>query len=407
MSNSASSSFQNISSPITNTSMNDTTVTSSSTSNLSSNPITNTAASPSPIKRPPVRLASAIEGFFAMMICLFMISYTKSLLIDIIISPYKDDIIGICQVFSIIIVTILLYGRRWRNFQLSPSQAWISVGKGFLQSWFSIPSLSLVWEWLLLIFLYSIQILIFGYLIVNHMQNDNPNTGDNNYLSSSSSSIDIFTVWNKLFTCGTSMSLIWAPIIEEFIFRVILFYVVLHRSGGNVGLACIINACTFGAIHLSNIYYNLYNIYSWLQMFGGILCGTAWTLLYALTGSSSLVSLLHISNNLAAITWLSYNIIVDPSKTCTDTDFTLELLVSMTIQIGFYIMVILICWRRLYSFINPSLQDSNITIPTEYPLLRKYNFKQLHPILYGDNTKHTYEVENIHDTNTNKEIKQD
>lgn len=348
---------------------------------------TNTAITPVNPKGPPVTLASALEGFFAMMVCLFSISYTKSVLIDNVSSSvYADDTIGTAQIGSLILLTVLLYGRRWRNYTLSPTQAWISVSKGFFLSFLRVPSLALVWEWLFLVVLYLVQTFTFGYFL--HQTLSSPaDTPSNSTVSSPS--LGLTELFDKLMTCRTSTSLVWAPIIEELIFRVVQFYVVLHRSGGNVGLACMINACTFGAIHLSNIYYNVENIYSWLQMFGGVLCGTAWTLLYAITGSIPLVILLHILNNVSAIAWLGYNISIDGNRMCSDTVFTLELLVSMTIQIGVYIMVILACWRRLYSLIHSHDRSHSEKYKTSYSVPLWYNFKKLHPILYTNNDETT------------------
>jgi membrane protease YdiL (CAAX protease family) len=112
--------------------------------------------------------------------------------------------------------------------------------------------------------------------------------------------------WAQLTACATSTALLWAPLFEELLFRGALFYLALHRSGGDVRLAAALCAGAFAAMHAPNV---LGAGADWgyvgLQVVAAAVCGGAWTCVFAARGSLAEVALLHAANNAAAVVWLA------------------------------------------------------------------------------------------------------
>lgn len=50
--------------------------------------------------------------------------------------------------------------------------------------------------------------------------------------------------------CGSVSAVLWAPAWEELVFRFVVFYLVLHRSRGNVPFAAASSALAFAAVHM-------------------------------------------------------------------------------------------------------------------------------------------------------------
>lgn len=110
----------------------------------------------------------------------------------------------------------------------------------------------------------------------------------------------------RLSACATPAALLWAPLSEEVMFRGALFYVALHRSGGDAALAGALAAAVFAAVHLPNAGAAGASVaYVGLQAVAAVGAGATYTALFALRGSLAEVVLLHAANNAAAVAWLS------------------------------------------------------------------------------------------------------
>lgn len=288
-----------------------------------------------------------------MMVCLFAASSAKSLMIDRVAADVLPDVAGAAQVIAVALVLVVLYGQRWRP-AVSVTSAWAGNAIDFAKS--LIPSITS--ETLLLLAFHLAQV-----VVVYFMSGSSPDA-------------------SQLLSCGSTTSLLWAPLIEELIFRVVLFYVVLQRSGGRVGLACLASACTFGAIHVANVYATGGSLYGWLQVAAGVSCGAAWTLAYATTGSLSLVAALHSANNLAAVAWMSLKVGTGQADSCEDQAFSLELLVSLMLQVGLYMAASWALWGRLHRLTTaaPELPGNAAEVASASP--SPGSFRSLHPLVY-------------------------
>jgi membrane protease YdiL (CAAX protease family) len=110
----------------------------------------------------------------------------------------------------------------------------------------------------------------------------------------------------RLAECATPTALLWAPLQEEAMFRGTLFYVALHRSGGDAALAGGLAAAAFAAVHLPNAAApGAAAAYVGLQAVAAICAGATYTALFALRGSLAEVALLHAANNAVAVAWLA------------------------------------------------------------------------------------------------------
>jgi len=110
----------------------------------------------------------------------------------------------------------------------------------------------------------------------------------------------------RLSLCATPTALVWAPLQEEALFRGALFYVALHRSGGDSVLAGGLSAAVFAAVHMPNgVAAGASSAYVGLQTVAAACAGAAYTALFALRGSLAEVALLHAANNAVAVAWLA------------------------------------------------------------------------------------------------------
>ena len=138
--------------------------------------------------------------------------------------------------------------------------------------------------------------------------------------------------------CGSMSAVLWAPAWEELVFRYVVFYLVLHRSRGNVPFAAASSALAFAAVHMgkwavgprgASHTLSLVRLPSFASSSGNILapgseaatsvvfavlqcsvavvCGLAYALAFAATGSLGAVTLLHALNNAVAVAWLSFS----------------------------------------------------------------------------------------------------
>jgi membrane protease YdiL (CAAX protease family) len=301
--------------------------------------------------RMPARLASAVEGFLAMMCCLFAASGAKSMVIDVVDASVLPDAAGLLQFLSAVLVLACIYGPRLRPRASSPPAAWGSVLAALARSFLPV----FVWEAGMLFALHGIQVAAAAAWSS----------------SSSSSSSSSFLSLEELFACGGRPSLLWAPLFEEAVFRAVLFYVVLQRSGGSVGLACLASACTFAAIHVANVWSTGGGPYSWLQVVAGAATGAAWSGIFACTGSLALVTALHAANNMAAVAWMSRGLADGVEGGCASTDASLPLIAGVGLLVGAATAATLASWRRLHFLTNDPVE------------VERGTFKKLHPVVYG------------------------
>jgi len=109
-----------------------------------------------------------------------------------------------------------------------------------------------------------------------------------------------------LLRCMDLYGLLWSPCYEELLARWLLFYVALHRSGGNLLFAVFACALVFGAMHLSNaLLPGTSSALTWLQIALGLLSGLTFGALFARTGSIASVILVHAANNVVAYAWMA------------------------------------------------------------------------------------------------------
>jgi membrane protease YdiL (CAAX protease family) len=164
--------------------------------------------------------------------------------------------------------------------------------------------------------------------------------------------------FSTLMRCGHVGSAVWTPIVEELIFRYIVFNVVLQRSGGNLSFAVLTSSCLFGALHLQGLWQGSLTIFSCVTALTGLVVGLVYTLLFATTGSLPSVVMLHILNNAVAIAWLSR------SSTCSqeiDTALAGNLLLQLFLTMG--------CSWYLWASLQRQIANGS--------------FKKIHPLVYG------------------------
>jgi len=108
-----------------------------------------------------------------------------------------------------------------------------------------------------------------------------------------------------LFSCATATQLLYAPLLEELLFRVLIFYVCLHRTGGDALFAGAASSAIFAAIHSPNVLSAAPGSsgYVALQVAAAAACGATFTALFAARGSLLELLLLHCANNVAATAW--------------------------------------------------------------------------------------------------------
>jgi hypothetical protein len=196
--------------------------------------------------------------------------------------------------------------------------------------------------------------------------------------------------------------MVWAPLFEEAVFRVVIFYVVLQRSGGNVGLACLASACTFGGIHVANVLAAAGGgaaglpadvAYAWLQVVTGAVCGAAWVLVFARTGSFGAVALLHAANNAAAVAWMGARALAAAGEgkgvdaaACAASAWGPEdggdgggggylLVASVALQLGLYAHAAWSAWGGLYGELVGAAGAGGEAVVGR--------FRALHPVVYG------------------------
>lgn len=110
--------------------------------------------------------------------------------------------------------------------------------------------------------------------------------------------------------CFAATPLLWGVLWEELVYRGIVFYIVLQRSGGRVRFTALVTAVVFGAVHIGAIVKQRADTPLVLvQCAGAVLFGVTYSLLFAASGSLGNTVLAHAANNAVALVWMA----VDPS----------------------------------------------------------------------------------------------
>jgi membrane protease YdiL (CAAX protease family) len=316
---------------------------------------------------PSPTLMAALEGFLAMFLCFFAGSLAKGMVLERVEPGLVPDVGGLAQALGVLLALVVVYGPRFRPAAPTLPAAWAGVAHGLART--LVPSLC--WEALALLVLHAAQVVLADWWWRR------PEDLSSSPSPPSSSSLSLLLPSSN--PCSTTTAVVWAPLFEEAVFRVVLFYVVLQRSGGNAGLAGLTSACTFGGIHLANVAAaGAADPYAWLQVAAGAACGAAWVLVFACTGSLTTVAALHAANNAAAVAWSGAAVRAGAAAACPGqgqgqegSDVGWDLVASLTLQLGVYAIVALAAWRRLHGLVSAEGEG------------RGDRFRVLHPVVYG------------------------
>ena len=108
----------------------------------------------------------------------------------------------------------------------------------------------------------------------------------------------------RLAQCALITPLLWAPLIEEALFRGAVFWVTLHRARGDARIAVFVAAGAFAAVHVPLALAARAHVgYVALQVVTAGALGGAWSVLFAARGSLFESALLHVANNAAGLAW--------------------------------------------------------------------------------------------------------
>lgn len=289
-----------------------------------------------------------------------------------------ENLEGIAQIVAIVAAFLLLYGNRFRSSNGDVASLLRTLKPSFSQD----------------AFLLLITHVLLGILVLAST-NGFPETHSEPFQAMN---------YPEAVACATPSSVIWGPIMEEVIFRLAIFYVVLHRSGGDVVFAVLLSAGLFGAIHLGNVVtayrqskadeelisfevsghgnylesllenQNISSLlYTMFQVLGGLGVGIVYTLIFTVTGSITTVILLHMANNFTAVITIVRNAALSivsgqaskMTNLCQPRVSTAVLLV-MVISVGVYIATARRCWNKLVSIVRESsLERDSRTIEAE------------------------------------------
>lgn len=282
-----------------------------------------------------------------------------------------ENLEGIAQIVAIVAAFLLLYGNRFRSSNGDVASLLRTLKPSFSQD----------------AFLLLITHVLLGILVLAST-NGFPETHSEPFQAMN---------YPEAVACATPSSVIWGPIMEEVIFRLAIFYVVLHRSGGDVVFAVLLSAGLFGAIHLGNVVtayrqskadeelisfevsghgnylesllenQNISSLlYTMFQVLGGLGVGIVYTLIFTVTGSITTVILLHMANNFTAVITIVRNAALSivsgqaskMTNLCQPRVSTAVLLV-MVISVGVYIATARRCWNKLVLIMSESLSSED------------------------------------------------
>jgi membrane protease YdiL (CAAX protease family) len=183
-----------------------------------------------------------------------------------------------------------------------------------------------------------------------------------------------FPPYDAASACFTSGALWWGVAWEELVYRVMLFYIVLQRSGGQVRVASFVSAAVFGAVHLSNAAQAATpRAIVALQALTAIMFGGAYSAIFASTGSVGATVAVHAANNLVALVWVA----VDPTPAadgapaaaCTSR-YSATLAASLAVQGAAYLAAAALANVDLGDALTADASGSSA-------------FRAMHPLPYG------------------------
>lgn len=204
-----------------------------------------------------------------------------------------------------------------------------------------------------------------------------------------------------LSTCGSSAAVVWAPAWEELVFRFAVFYLVLQRSRGNVPFAAAASALAFAAVHMGNILAPGTDAaaspaFAVLQCSVAVVCGAAYALTFAATGSLGAVAAIHGLNNAVAVAWLSAGSAEEAGSegaprcvTRWSAGFAAALLMTLVTYAAAAATAYLAVGRLTGS--SGSAPNAQNTQPAGVPTPLQStkagrNFVDLHPLVFGSTT---------------------
>lgn len=141
----------------------------------------------------------------------------------------------------------------------------------------------------------------------------------------------------ELTACATTTGLIVAPVLEEVLFRYIVFYVVAQRSGGQLTFGVVTTACMFGALHVGNLVAN-FSPATAVQVVVAALVGVTLSLLYATTGSLLAVTAVHMANNAVGSLWQSMT--APPAMIGSGVDCSAPVEVGPTLAVSLLVQIL-------------------------------------------------------------------
>lgn len=152
--------------------------------------------------------------------------------------------------------------------------------------------------------------------------------------------------------CMSRADVLWGVAYEELVYRAVIFYVALQRSGGSVRYAVLLSAAVFGGVHVSiAVRPGAQLSMVGLHVLTAASFGATYGLLFAATGSLAATVALHAANNAAALLWQALDAspqaaaagigaLADGSvigaAACT-TVYSTPLLASVALQAGVYV----------------------------------------------------------------------
>jgi hypothetical protein len=152
---------------------------------------------------------------------------------------------------------------------------------------------------------------------------------------------------------------------------VLVFYVVLHRSGGDMRFTVTVAAVLFAALHLGSVWHlGAANPVVALQLIVAAVAGAAYTLSFALTGSLWAALVPHAANNAVALAFIVWQQLHDGAADADGSAVTCgsgglvsaasaPLLASIACQIVVYVLAGAAAYRALVARatgVAPALQ---------------------------------------------------
>lgn len=319
---------------------------------------------------------AAVEGFLAFMACMYAFAAMKSSIHTLNLAPRAFiHASGLAQCLSAVAVLVGVYGKRLRP-NLSFAAAAGSVSSSLTHCFrLSLSPLSCF-----LLVAIATQCAATVWVTPGY--------------------VGMLAHTHGVLPCGDATQLVWAPIFEELAFRVVVFSLVLQRTGGDVRTTVLITVGLFAGVHIPNAFSAWASAqaaprsYVALQVLAAVAVGSYLCCAYALSGSVVEVSLLHAANNLAALVWIGRDAVLSAGKGDGHSDHagqcrpqvTGELLVGLCAQVALYAVATSVAWGQVQQH-TVGLQQVQARVGEGQTTGARANavpaFKAAHPIVYG------------------------